>query len=122
MAVLTLVFLVCSFRVNVIFVLLLIGGEIAFSLLAASLFVESEALRLLGNGQALQAAGNAAEAAPLLLAGENRLKIALRLTTVSMGLLDVLSFVDNPSGWRRRFLRSNPARVVFTVVDYVSSC
>jgi succinate-acetate transporter protein len=84
MAVLTFVFLICSFRVNVIFVLLLVEGEIAFSLLAASLFVESEALRLLGNGQALQAAGNAAEAAPLLVAGENKLKIASRLTTVSI--------------------------------------
>lgn len=83
MAVLTFVFLVCSFRVNVFFVLLLLGGEIAFLLLTAALFIESEALRLVGAGMAMQEAGNMARAAPLLLAGQNKLVIAKRLITVS---------------------------------------
>lgn len=68
MAVLTFVSLVCSFRVNVVFVLLSLGGKIAFSFLTAALFVGSDALRLVGAGMAMQTAGEMAGAA-LLLAG-----------------------------------------------------
>lgn len=82
MAVLTFVFLVCSFRVNVIFMLLLLGGEIAFSLPTAALFIENEALGLVGASMVMETAGNIAAAVPLLLAGQHKLMIMKRLITV----------------------------------------
>jgi succinate-acetate transporter protein len=83
MAVLTFIFLICSFRVNIIFVLVLLAAQIAFALLAAALVVESEALEMIGEAQALGAMGNAAEAAVLGAKGMARLNTALKLVTVS---------------------------------------
>jgi len=42
MAVLTLIFTICALRVNVIFVIVLLGTLVAFCLLSAALFIEAE--------------------------------------------------------------------------------
>jgi hypothetical protein len=98
MTVLTFVFLVCSLRVNLVFVLVLLGALIAFALLSAALFVESEALRMLGAGEALQVAGSL-EAIVQFANGMNRLDLALKLVKVrSFGYL-AAALLTNIGRW-----------------------
>jgi hypothetical protein len=81
MTVLSVVFLICALRVNLIFVLVLLGAVIAFGLLSAALFVESEAIRMLGQAAVLAQMGDASAGA-LLVKGEARLAFALKLVKV----------------------------------------
>ncbi len=82
MALMSFVFLICSLRVNLIFVLVLVGAVMGFSFLSAALFFESEALRLFGAAGTFQTAGNTAMAQATMAAGQRKLSCALKLVTV----------------------------------------
>lgn len=72
--------LICSIRVNVVLVLLLLSIFIGFILIAASIFVESESLELIKEAFLL---GGKGDSAADLLMGLNKAKLSLRLLTVS---------------------------------------
>ncbi|KUJ13126.1 uncharacterized protein LY89DRAFT_652580 [Mollisia scopiformis] len=79
MTVLSLIFLVCASRVNIPFFLLLLAVTVAFALLSAALFIESQAIHLIGEAGTLEGAGDNAAAVISLAKGEAKLKITLRL-------------------------------------------
>ena len=81
MTVLTFIFLICSLRVNVIFVLVLLGALIAFSLVTAALFIEGRGIELLGMAQAL-AMTDPASAAAAAANGMGKLSMASKLISV----------------------------------------
>lgn len=83
MAVFTLIMLICSVRVNVVLVVLLLGVFLGFVLVGAALFIEDESIRMLTAALEMEASGNSAAAPAMLEAGDNRLNLALRLVTVS---------------------------------------
>lgn len=83
MAVFSLIMLICSIRVNVVLVLLLLSIFLGFVLIAASLFYESESLYLLGEALNLGSKGDLAAALLLGQAGANKAELSLRLVTVS---------------------------------------
>lgn len=88
MAVISFIFLICTLRVNVVFFLVIFGITLGFSLLAAALFVESEALSALAAAQALQAAGGAtADVLAHLVRAQDKKTLTLRLVTVRIRLI-----------------------------------
>lgn len=84
MAVFSLIMLICSIRVNVVLVLLLLSIFIGFVLIAASIFVESESLALLTESLTIVSkGGDLAQAELLALAGASKGELSLKLVTVS---------------------------------------
>lgn len=87
MTVLSFIFLICASRVNIPFFLVLLAVTVAFALLSAALFMESQAIHLIGQAGTLQGAGDNAAAVASLAKGEAKLKITLRLVVVRTALL-----------------------------------
>ena len=84
MAVFSLIMLICSIRVNVVLVLLLLSIFLGFVLIAASIFAESESLALIAESLTIVSkGGGSTQADSLLLAGASKGDLSLRLLTVS---------------------------------------
>ena len=84
MAVFSLIMLICSIRVNVVLVLLLLSIFLGFVLIAASIFAESESLALIAESLTIVSkGGDLAQAELLGLAGASKGELSVRLVTVS---------------------------------------
>jgi len=82
MAVFSLIMLICSIRVNVVLVLLLLSIFLGFVLIAASTFAESESLALLTESLTMVSkGGDLAQAELLGLAGASKGELSVRLVT-----------------------------------------
>lgn len=82
MTVLSFIFLICSTRVNIPFFLTLLAVTLAFALLSAALFIESQAIFDISRAGTLLSTDKTAAFA-ILAKGEAKLKITLRLVVVS---------------------------------------
>jgi hypothetical protein len=74
--------LICPVRVNAVLVFLLLGVFLGFVRVAAALFIEDKAIRMLTGAVALSGTYSAA-VTTMLAVGQNRLNLALRLIAMS---------------------------------------